>query len=347
MSELGTCLVTGGAGYLGGHLSRELLRLGYRVRVLDRAEPGFDHPRLGVVIGDVREPSDAARACEGVETVFHTAACFQFLRFARRAQRREAWSVNVGGTVRMLEAARTTGVRRFVHTSSNNVTFDDPVVNGDETLPYASQAPDLYTRTKIEGERLVLEADGRDGLHTCALRPAGIYGPGERMMLRSLYQACERGIYLASFGDADALCDNVYIDNAVDAHIAAAEHLEPDAPLCGEAYFISDGAPTNYFEFFRPLVEGVGYRAPRVRLPGSLGLGLAWTAEAAHRWLGTPRPFLCHHEMKKIVETHYNRIDKAKRDFGWQPRVEVEEAQRRTISYGRTLVDEIRSARHP
>jgi 3beta-hydroxy-delta5-steroid dehydrogenase/steroid delta-isomerase len=345
LPDLGRCLVTGGAGYLGSHLARELLRQGHRVHVLDRREANFAHENLECATGDVTRFDDVRRACAGVDTVFHTAACFRFERFATRAQRAEAFAVNQGGVVNVVRAATEAGVSRLVHTSSNNVTFDSPVVEGDESWPYATRVRDLYTQTKILGERAALEANGRDGLLTCAIRPGGIYGQGEEVMLARLVETCVRGLYRVTLGDGSALSDIVYIDNLVDAEIAAARHLEPGSPVCGRAYFVSDGHPINYFEFFRPLVEALGCRQPRWKIPARLALGAAWTGELLHRALRAPRPLVTHLEVRKTVVSHYNRIGRAKRDFGWEPRVSVAEAREQAIAYCRELAAEMRSRR--
>ena len=332
-SELGHCLVTGAAGFLGRHLVRELLRRGEHVRAFDLLEIGFSHDRLDVITGDVRDLDPVRKACEGIDTVFHAAAVLDFSTFASAAQRERSFAVNVGGVENVLRAARESGVQRLVHTSSNNVTFGDPVIDGDETLPYAWQVRDLYTRTKILGEKAALEADGQGGLHTCAIRPGGIYGPGDPLQLARIVEECASGRFVATFGDGTAKSDNTYIDNLVDGQIEAARHLLPGSPLCGQAYFITDGNPINYFDFFRPLVEGMGFRFPRLRLPAALLAGVAWTWELLHRAAGFPRPVLNRLEVRKITRSHYNRIDKARRDFGWRPPVSPEEASARCLAW--------------
>jgi 3beta-hydroxy-delta5-steroid dehydrogenase/steroid delta-isomerase len=267
-ADLGTCLVTGGAGFLGSHLAQELIRRGQRVRVFDRAPLGYSHERLEVMRGDVTLLEDLRKACEGVDTVFHAAAVLDFARFATPERRDRSFAVNVEGVRNLLQACRDAGVTRLVHTSSNNVTLDGPVVDGDEDTPYAANPSDLYTQTKIEGEKLALAASGEGGLLTCAIRPGGIYGPGDPLMLARLVEECASGIFLSTIGDGSAMSDNTYVDNLVDGQIEAALHLTAGSPLVGQAYFITDGAPINYFEFFRPIVEGMGFRYPTLKLPG-------------------------------------------------------------------------------
>jgi len=332
-AELGYCLVTGGAGYLGRHLVQELLRRGLRVRAFDCRPQSLRHERLDLAQGDVRSIEDLRKACVGIETVFHTAAVLDFARFASRARREHSVAVNVRGVENALRAAREAGARRFVHTSTNNVTLDGPVIDGDESRPYAARPRDLYTATKIEGEKLALAANGRGGLLCCAIRPGGIYGPGEQVVFPRLVAECLAGRYVAKIGDGSALSDNTFVENLVDAEIEAARHLVPGSPLCGQAYFVTDGRPINYFDFFRPVVEGLGFRHPRLRVPAGLVHAAMTGWEWLHARLGLPRPPLLSLEVRKIAVSHYNRIDRARRDFGYAPKVPMEEALARCLEY--------------
>ncbi len=337
-TELGTCLITGAAGYLGRSLVRELLRRGQRVRGLDLDPIPNAADGVETVVGDVRSIEDVRRACEGVDTIFHTAAVIDMLSFASRERRERSHAINVGGTENVLRAARECGAQRLVYTSSNNVTFSGPVIDGDESSPYAENAKDMYTQTKILGEKAALAADGDGGLRTCAIRPGGIFGPGEQHFLPMLVEQCARGRFLAIIGDGEAKTDNTYIDNLVDAHIEAARHLVAGSPVCGQAYFITDARPVNYFEFFRPLVEGMGFRSPTRRIPARLVYGLAFVWELLYRALPIPAPAMTRLEVRKLDISHYSRIDKAKRDFGWEPKVSYDEVIERCLAYCKQLL---------
>jgi 3beta-hydroxy-delta5-steroid dehydrogenase/steroid delta-isomerase len=109
-------------------------------------------------------------ACEGVDTIFHTAAVIEALTHARRSVARTVESINVGGTQNVIRIAQQSGVRRLVHTSSIVASFCMGAAGGDETAPY-STSRDLYTSTKIAGERAVLAANGKRGLLGRARRP--------------------------------------------------------------------------------------------------------------------------------------------------------------------------------
>jgi 3beta-hydroxy-delta5-steroid dehydrogenase/steroid delta-isomerase len=124
----------------------------------------------------------------------------------------------------------------------------------------------------------------------------------------------------------------------VDGHIEAARHLIPGSPLGGQAYFITDGAPMNYFEFFRPLILGMGFAFPRWRVPMGPLHAVTWLWEGLHRALRIPPPPLTCHELSKLATTHYFRIYKARRDFGWEPKVGMDEAWERSLAYCQELL---------
>jgi len=349
-ADLGHCLVTGAAGFLGRHLVAELLRRGRRVRGFDLAPAALRHAHYEHLQGDVCSLEDLRKACAGVDTIFHTAAVLDFARFAKAERRELSHAVNVRGVEHLVRAAREAGALRLVHTSSNNVTFDAPVIDGDESAPYAARPRDLYTETKVLGEQVALAASGRGSLLTCAIRPGGIYGPGESLLFPRVIDECASGRYIAKVGDGSALSDNTFIENLVDGEIEAARHLLPDSPVCGQAYFISDGRPINYFDFFRPVVEALGFRHPERSVPAAPLRAVMTAWEWLHTWLaplGVPRPPLLALEVKKIAVSHYSSIDKARRDFGWQPRVSPEEAIARMIEPCRRLLAARESVTRP
>jgi 3beta-hydroxy-delta5-steroid dehydrogenase/steroid delta-isomerase len=346
-TDLGYCLITGAAGFLGRQLAFELIRRGERVRAFDCVDLPYSHERLEFVKGDVRRFEDTRKACEGIDTVFHTAAVLDFYGFATRAQRDRSYRVNVEGVENVVQACVEAGVKRLVHTSSNNVTFGDPVIDGDETDAYAPNPKDLYTETKILGEKAALAGDGRGRLLTCAIRPGGIYGPGDQLVLPRIVEECASGKFVVTIGDGTALSDNTYIDNLVDGEIEAARHLLPGSRLCGEAYFITDGDPINYFDFFRPLVEAMGFEFPKAKIPAWLLYGTMSVWEFLHWAIKIPPPLLTRLEVRKITMSHYSRIEKAQRDFGWTPKVSVEAARAKCVEYCKELLTKRQSVDRP
>ena len=157
------CLVTGASGFIGGHLCRHLLAGGREVRGFSRSAP---RRAPGHIQGDMLDRDALARACEGVDTVFHLAGAAG----TADRQNQTALRVNVEGASNLLAAARDAGVRRLVFVSSALAAELD----GNDS----DQRVGDYARSKWQAERLVLAANGSDGLLTTVLRPAPVYGVG-------------------------------------------------------------------------------------------------------------------------------------------------------------------------
>lgn len=348
LDDLGTCLVTGAAGFLGSNLARGLLAEGYRVRALIRNTPlELEHPRLEIVQGEVEDAERMMEACEGIDTVFHTAAQLALLggSAASEAYRRSAYQANVGGVENLIRACNAQGGRRFVHTSSIDVCFNSEIdLEMDEQTPYASTMSCLYTETKIEGEKRVLAANGEHGLLTTSLRPDGIYGPGNNIMLDEMFDQVMKGRLVATIGFPGALHDHIYIDNLVHAEVLAAKHLVPGSPVCGKAYFVTDGHPLPIFEFMRPLIEGMGYRIPKLNIPYQPVLAFLRLWQYLHFRIGLPAPIFTPHEIRKLAISHRATSKAAQRDFGYEPIVRPDSAMARCLAHYQQRLAALRSS---
>jgi len=198
-----TFLITGGCGYVGQRLACSLHKKGAKIVLFDTIPPNQDLPEDIVFIqGDIREYAHVEKATTGVDCVLHLASYGMSGREQLNRQLIEA--VNVQGTQNVLKACIELGVSRLVYTSTFNVVFGGQVIeNGDESLPYLPLHlhPDHYSRTKSLAEMAVLQANdtalkqGSGVLRTCALRPAGIYGPGEQRHLPRIVSYIEKGIF--------------------------------------------------------------------------------------------------------------------------------------------------------
>ncbi|MBV8929777.1 MAG: NAD-dependent epimerase/dehydratase family protein, partial [Mycobacteriaceae bacterium] len=293
-TELGRVMVTGGSGFVGCNLVGELLNRGYFVRSFDRvASPLADHPRLEAMQGDITDPECVAKAVDGIDTVFHTAALIELMggRSVTEEYRRRSWAVNVDGTKNLVHAARKAGVKRFVYTSSNSVVLGGKKISaGDESLPYTTRFADLYTETKVAAEKFVLSQNGVDGLLTCAIRPSGIWGRGDQTMFRKIFERVHAGEVKALIGSRRAKLDNSYVHNLVHGFILAAQHLVDGGTAPGQAYFVNDDEPVNMFEFARPVLEACGERWPRLRLSGRFVHAVMSIWQRLHFRFGIPQP---------------------------------------------------------
>jgi 3beta-hydroxy-delta5-steroid dehydrogenase/steroid delta-isomerase len=337
------CVVTGGAGFVGRVLCRRLLDAGYRVRAFDLVgHPDLD-PRAELVRGDLRKPREVQAALRGAGTVFHTASLIHLAGVAAPATRKRVFDVNLWGTHNVLDACVAQSVPSLVYTSTNNVVFDREVVDGDERERYARHYVDLYTETKLFSERAVLLAGQTGELRTCALRPGGIWGPYPGgVMIDKVLDQIAQGSLVARIG-AGGLADNTHVENLCDAQLLAARALHENPGLVsGQAYFITDDEPMDPLEWFAPLLHGLGVPMPRLRLPARPMYGLAYGLEWLHR-LGGPAPAFTRLEVLKVTRRHSFRIDKAREQLGYEPRIKSREGLPDCIPYARRYIAQKRS----
>lgn len=349
--ELGLCLVTGAAGFLGSHLVDELLAQGCRVRALvHRAPLPRRHERLTFVSGSVGDRRAMFAATDGVDTIFHTAAAIALLGGPHVDARYfgAAYETNVVGTRHLLAAARATGARRFVHTSTVDVCFEygeQPAMT--EATGYSRSRRSVYQQTKILAEESVLGDDGREGLHTCAIRPGGMYGPAKNEMLDRMVSQLARGLRVARIGDGSAKMDFSEVHSLVHGQILAALHLGTHADgrsgvANGQVYFVNDGVPMNAFEFFRPIAEALGHRMPTRTIPGEWLLPALLLFERVALLAGLSEPPLCPHAIQKVIRTHWSRIDKAERELGYRPLQGIEAGVEACVPHCRSVHAAIR-----
>ncbi|NXY06933.1 D42E1 reductase, partial [Pteruthius melanotis] len=326
-------VVTGGGGYCGYKLGCALANVGASVVLCDIHKPMWLIPNGVVWIEtDIRDYNAILAACEGADCVFHVAS--YGMSGTEQLHKEEIESVNINGTRFILSACKQQNIPRLVYTSSVNVVFGGlPIEDGDEeSLPYfpIDKLVDHYSRTKSIAEQMILAANGSllaggGILHTCVLRPPGIYGPEEQRHLPRLAKIIERRLLSFKFGDPTVKMNWIHVENFVQAHILAAEALtrEKSYIASGQVYFIHDGEKSNLFEWLTPLFERLGCSKPWIRIPTSLVYASATLMEHLHAIL---RPFvdlpplLTRNEVQNISVTHTFRIDKARAQLGYRPR---------------------------
>lgn len=325
-------LVTGGGGFLGGAIVRRLVARGDTVVSLARG----DYPGLAVLgvtqfKGDIADPVSVNQAVAGQDVVFHVAAKAGI--WGRRA---DFQAINVVGTANVLQACRANGVRRLVYTSSPSVVFSGrDLENADESTPYPAHYEADYPRTKAEAERLVLAANGSD-LATVALRPHLIWGPGDNHLVPRLLARARAG-RLRRIGHVDKRVDTVYIDNAVSAHLLAADRLAPGTAPAGKAYFIANGEPVYLWNLVDRILAADGL--PPVKRTTPLWLALAAGRLCEMTWAClrlSGEPPLTRFVAREMATAHWFDLTAARRDLGYVPIVTVEEGLRRLGVWLRT-----------
>jgi 2-alkyl-3-oxoalkanoate reductase len=314
-------LVTGGGGFLGQAIVRGLLRRGTAVRSFSRqAHDALTALRVEQHRGDLADSAAVSSAVQGCDVVFHVAA-----KPGIWGRYEDYHQPNVVGTQNVIDACRRHGVRRLVYTSSPSVVFDGRDMEGvNESVPYPSKFEAHYPKTKAMAERLVRAANDPQ-LATVSLRPHLIWGPGDNHLLPRLVARARAG-QLARIGSRPNLVDTVYLDNAADAHLLAAERLSPGSPVAGKVYFISQGEPVPMWEMVNRLLLAAGAPPVARTVPVWLALALACVFETAHKVAGNPgEPRLTRFVVLELSSAHWFDISAARRDLGYGPRISIAE----------------------
>jgi 2-alkyl-3-oxoalkanoate reductase len=314
-------LVTGCGGFLGGAIVRQLRERGDEVRSFSRGE----HPELAALgveqfRGDLREQQELLRAADGCDVVFHVAA-----KAGIWGTYGEFFRANVTGTENVLDVCRAHGIRRLVYTSSPSVIFDGGnLEGGDETLPYPARYEAHYPETKARAERIVLAANS-PSLATVSLRPHLIWGPGDNHLVPRIV-AKARGGKLRRIGYRPCLVDTVYVDNAAQAHLLAADRLYPGSIVAGKSYFITNGEPTPLWEMvdrilaaarLPPVTRSI---SPRMAELAGVLCEVLWSI---FRLSGEPP--MTRFVARELSTAHWFDLAAARRDLAYQPTVSLEE----------------------
>ncbi|MBU0677911.1 MAG: NAD-dependent epimerase/dehydratase family protein [Verrucomicrobia bacterium] len=314
-------LVTGGTGFTGKALVRRLLDEGYEVVALDYKE-GLKTEELrawgaDVRIGSVTDKDVVAECMKGVDYVQHLAAAFRELDVPNEYYE----EVNVGGTRLTLEAAHKEGVKKFVYCSTCGVhgNIDNPP--GGEDAPI--QPADYYQRTKYEAEPVVREYFEK-GLKTVILRPAAIYGPGDPERFFMIFKRVASGRF-PMFGNGRTYYHPLYIDNLIDACMLAMQEGKGD----GNAYLIADEEYLEIEELVKRTAKALGVDVKIPHYPVWPVVVLGHICEKAFKPFHIVPPIF----PRRVDWYRQNRafkIDNAKHDLGYQPKIGIDEGLRRT-----------------
>lgn len=319
-------LVTGGTGFTGKALVRRLIEMGHQVTALDSKE-GLKTREIRdwgaeVLLGSVTDKDVVRRAVEGAEVVHHLAAAFREMDVPERYY----YEVNVLGTRNVLQAAFDAGARKVVYCSTCGVhgNVDHPPAGEDAPI----QPADYYQRTKWEAEPVVRELFER-GLKTTILRPAAIYGPGDPERFYLIFKRVAGGTF-PMFGSGRTLYHPLYIDNLVDAFVLAMEDGRGD----GEAYLIADEQYVEIEDLVRRVGKALGTEVRIPHYPVWPVVVAGHVVEKACKPFGIQPPIFPR-RVDWYRQNRAFRIDKARRELGYEPRVGIDEGLRRTAEWYR------------
>lgn len=343
MDRLLSVLLIGGSGFLGLHLVQQFYTHcpNTEIHIFDiRPIPDtiskyftFDQKKVKFHTGDLTNEADVLRAIEssGCDVVVHSASPIHGMG-------QEIYQkVNVVGTETLIKVAKQLGVKALVYTSSAGVVFNgDDVFNADELWPYPDVHMDGYNETKAIAEQAVMKADDSNGLRTVCLRPAGIFGPGDRQLVPGLRTAARLGQSKFQLGDNNNLFDWTYAGNVADAHVLAAQKiLDPQqAPkLGGETFFITNDAPVYFWTLARTVWKADGHIDNyNIVLNKPVALVAGYLSAFVSKLLNK-EPGLTPFRVKITCATRYHDITKAKEVLGYLPAVTLEDGIKHTLDW--------------
>ena len=305
-------LITGAAGFIGSNLVEAILRMGYHVRALDNFSTGKrenialfeDNHLFEFIEGDIRDLKTCQKACNGIHYVLHQAALGSIPRSIKFPVMYE--EVNIGGTVKMMQAAAEAGVKRFVYASSSSVYGDSPILPKVEGQEGKVLAP--YALTKAVDEEYGRLYFNLYKLETVGFRYFNVFG--KRQDPHSTYAAVIP-IFVKKLlnnkppvinGDGNHSRDFTYIENVIEANLKAC--LGP-REACGEAYNIAYGQNTSLNELHEKLCQLLGKQLKPIYGPERLG----------------------------DVKHSLADINKAKRLFGYDPSYDINAGLERSIDW--------------
>jgi dihydroflavonol-4-reductase len=305
-----TTLVTGAAGFLGSHVARQLVARGESVRVLMRPSSNnraISDLSLEYVTGDLRDPASLERAMKGIKRVFHVAADYRL--WAKKPQ--DIYDSNVGGTKNLLTAAKNAGIEQLVYTSTvATIAVDRPELPNESTDAKLGEMIGHYKRSKWMAEQEVLQ-EAKAGLPAIVAMPTTPVGPWD-------WKPTPTGKIILDFLNGKM---PGYVEtglNFVGVEECAAGHLlVSDSGKIGERYLL--GAENLTLKGLLDVLAGItGLRAPSMKIPYGVALGVAYVESAFSRVIGK-EPHIPVEGVKIAQHKMFVDASRAVRELGFHP----------------------------
>lgn len=339
---LRSVLLIGGAGFLGLHLIQQFYhhKPNTKIHVFDiRPLPEklskyftFDREQVEFHQGDLTKEEDILKAIERskCDVIIHSASPIHGMGQAIYEK------VNVVGTKTLIKVAKQAQVKALVYTSSAGVIFNgQDVMNGNETWPYPEVHMDGYNETKAIAETAVMESNSSD-FKTVCLRPAGIFGPGDRQLVPGLRAAAKLGQSKFQVGDNNNLFDWTYVGNVADSHILAADKIldaKTSSEVEGQTFFITNDCPTYFWTLARTVWKADGHIVDRnIVLSRPVALVAGYLSQFFSNLLNKEAgltPF----RVRVTCAYRYHDITRAKEILGYKPAVDLETGIKHTLDW--------------
>jgi dihydroflavonol-4-reductase len=319
-------LVTGATGFTGGHLARHLKNRGHDVSAMVRvpqSASSLTDAGIPITIGDLARPESLAHAVQGgFDVIYNIAALYRQAGLPESVYHQ----VNATAVGQLIEAAATAGVRRVVHCSTVGVHGDieHPPANEDAPL----SPGDVYQVSKVEGERIAREAAERTGVEVVIARPSGIYGPGDRRLLK-LFRGVARRRFVI-LGDGRIFYHLTYIADLVEGFRLCGEVTGAS----GRTYILAGGEVPTLNDLAALIAQDASVPPPRLHLP----VWPVWLAGAACEAICAPfgvEPPLYRRRVDFFTKSRAFDISRARGELGYSPAIGLREGIHRTLAWYR------------
>jgi nucleoside-diphosphate-sugar epimerase len=322
-------LVTGGGGFLGSSICRQLAAMGHTVLAYQRSPAVHLEPHgVTPVIGDINDTTALEAASRDCDAIIHTAG-----KAGIWGRPEDYRRINVDGTASVIAACRQNGISVLVHTSSPSIVHTGgDICGGDESLPIARHFSAPYPETKAAAEEMVLAANS-PYLLTAALRPHLIWGPGDPHILPRLAAKAAGGTI--ALPGPDKLVDTIFVENAAQAHVRALQELLGGARCSGKAYFVTNNQPMPQGEIIGKFLAAIGMKVKIRAVPVPLAKAAGAVAETIWRVLRLKsEPPVTRFSVEQLATAHWFDTRAAERDFGYIPAISIEEGLDRLRQQG-------------
>lgn len=318
-------LITGATGFLGGHLARRLVELGWDVSGTGRDESrgqALEHMGVQMNYYDLEDAEQAIKACKGQDIVFHCAALS-----SPWGKYQQFYKSNVEATQHIVDGCIRHHVQRLIHVSTPSIYFDGKVHYGiRESDPLPRKSVNHYAATKLLAEQIISQAYTQQGLASIMIRPRAIFGPMDQTLFPRLLEANRQsGVPLLQGGRAPI--DLTYVDNVVDAMLLGVE--APQTAL-GQAYNISNSEPIAFVELVSRLFARLDIPLHTRNVPYWVAHTIAGGMEAVYRLFpALGEPPLTRYSVGSIAVPHTLDISLAQQQLGYVPRISVDQGLER------------------
>ncbi len=309
-------LITGATGFIGSHLVEYLLKDGVplkdmRLLVL----PGdslknLPDKKFDIFYGDIRNKKDVKKALQGISVVYHLAAKTVF----EGKTYNDFKDTNVDGTKNLIDFSVKAKVSKFIFFSSIAVyglpAFVGEIINWSESR--TKKPAEVYGKSKLEAEKIVVSAYQENKLHTVIVRPTTVYGPRDHQGVVELYNVIDKGMFVR-VGDGKNKVDYVYVSDLVKG-----ARLAEKKASSGADYILGGGNPITFNHLVNRVGLSIGKKISNFYIPKYIALAISYLFDFVGRQFGVKSPIFPQRVRVMTTNCYFN-IDKARKEIGYKP----------------------------